>query len=70
MRIFGLYSRSVNKLMIAVVSRELAITYSRRQESFPDPRHEPPFKFRREYMKAEINGNGKCGAERDRGHLF
>jgi len=56
--------------MIAVVSREVAITYSRRQEWFSDPRREPPFKFRRECMKAEINGNGKCGAERDRGRLF
>jgi len=65
-----LYSWSINKLMIAIVSREVAITYNRQQESFPDPRRESPFKFRRECMKAEINGNGKCGAERDRERLF
>lgn len=56
--------------MIAVVSREVAITYSRGRESFPDPRCESLFKFRRDCMKAEINGNGKCGAERDRERLF
>lgn len=61
--------------MIAVISREVAVIQyivgDRNHFLTLDVNpHSSLVPSKREYMKAEINGNGKCSAERDRGHLF